>query len=116
MVPPTESDRTLGEVARRLDEVMTRYEQIANDLPKTFVSRELFDSYKDLVKTQQESSKVVMDAYEKRIGDLEDDKKWLYRLIVGAVILALLGLVLGASGGFHSSPAKKASSVMVVAM
>lgn len=96
---PGEYDPNLGEVARRLDEVFRRYESIANDLPKTFVSRDLFESYKDLAKTQADGLQILIGTQEKRIADLEDDKKWLYRLVIGAVIMALLGVVLGLAGG-----------------
>lgn len=112
MTPPSQQ-QNLGEVARRLDDVFNRYEQIANDLPKTFVSKDLFEAYKDLAKAQADALKVQMDVQEKRIHELEDDKKWLYRLIVGAVILAVIGLVFATTHqGSTASPTKTSSAAV----
>lgn len=87
--------RTLGEVGRRLDEVFSRFEQVANDLPKTFVSRELLDTKLEVIRLEHEKAEVGHKELLRRVNDLEDDKKWLYRLVIGAVIMALLGLAFG---------------------
>src|SRR3954452_9967270 len=97
-----EYDPTLGEIARRLNEVFAKFDQVTSDLPRTFVNKDLFEAYKELAKANHDRLQVELDASEKRIEALEDDKKWLYRLIVGAVILALVGLVVGVSHGLNS--------------
>jgi len=100
----------LGEVARRLDDVFKRFEQLANDLPKTFVSKELYDAYRETATAQQDQLKIVIDNQSKRIEDLEDDKKWLWRLVVGAVIMALLGLLLTTTHAISGSAPKSSNS------
>lgn len=102
-MPISEYDRTLGEVARRLDEVFTRIESVTSDLPKTFVNKDLFEAYKELANANHDKLQIQIDQAEKRVADLEDDKKWLYRLIIGAVILAVLGVALGIGHAVQSS-------------
>ena len=110
----SESDRTLGEVARRLDEVFSRYEKIANDLPLRFVSRDVYDGYRELAAARESAMGQRVASLEKRIDNLESDKTWLYRLIVGAVILALVALVLGTTHATgSSSKATSQQSVMI---
>lgn len=105
----TAGEQSLGEIARRLDEVFQRYEHIANSLPATFVSREAFDSYKELVRAEKTVLTVQIEGYERRISELEDDKKWLWRLVVGAVILALLGFVISTTKAY-STPKSPSTS------
>lgn len=93
----------LGEVARRLDEVFKRYEQIANDLPKTFVSKDLFEASKELTKAQIDAASAQHLVLQKQVEALEDDKKWLYRLIIGAIILAVIGLLFSTTHSIKSS-------------
>lgn len=38
--------------------------------------------------------KIIVGNIDKRLGGIEDMLKWLVRLIIGAVILAVLGLVI----------------------
>lgn len=91
----TSQAQTLGEVARRLDDVFRQYESIANSLATSFVTKELFGAYKDLVVTSDQIYQNQITALNARVAELEDDKKWLYRLIVGAVVLALIAVVIG---------------------
>lgn len=102
-------EQSLGEVARRLDDVFKRYEQIANELPKTFVTKDLFEARVEVILAQIEAKTSSHIVLEKRIADLEDDKKWLYRLIIGAIILALLGLLISAAHPFSSGGGPKAT-------
>ena len=97
-------DISLGEVARRLDEVLTRFERLSSDLPKQFVTRDLFDSYKETVAAKNETMEIEHREMQRRIGELEDDKKWLYRLIIGAVILAIVSIAFTAGRAAVSSP------------
>lgn len=103
----------LGEVARRLDEVFKRYEQIANELPKTFVSKDLFEASKELTKAQVDAAQIQHAVLQKQVEALEDDKKWLYRLIIGAIILAVLGLLFSTTHSIKSSGAPTKSSISV---
>lgn len=45
------------------------------------------------------AGKDVVDALVKRVDDLEDDRKWLIRLVIGFIILAVLGAVFAVSQG-----------------
>lgn len=38
--------------------------------------------------------KIQVDAIEKRLSSLEDDKKWLIRIIVGTIIMAVLSFII----------------------
>lgn len=82
----TAADRSWGELARRLDEVAQRLEALANRLDTTYVRKELFESYKALADAERQ-------ALLKRVDELEDGRKWLSRLIMGFIILAVLGAV-----------------------
>lgn len=98
---PASQEQTLGEVARRLDDVFRQYENLANSLVSTFVQKELFESYKSLVDANDAALRTQIDTQSSRIAELEDDKKWLYRLIVGALVLAVIGIVIGANAVGH---------------
>ena len=43
--------------------------------------------------------KTVFDAVVARVAQLEDDKKWLVRLVLGFIVLGILGAIFVASGG-----------------
>jgi hypothetical protein len=104
------ADPTLGEVARRLDDVLSRFEKLAGDLPRTFVSRDLFDSYKETTAAKNDLMESEHRDLARRINELEDDKKWLYRLIVGAVILAIVSIAFTAGRAAVASPSEKPPS------
>lgn len=105
---------TLGEVARRLDDVFNRFETMANDLPKSFVTKDLYEAYKEVAKAEHNALLIQMGSQTQRIAELEDDKKWLWRLVVGAVILALLGLLFSASHTFSGSSTHKSATSLGV--
>lgn len=108
------NDPTLGEIARRLNEVFAKFDQVTSDLPRTFVNKDLFDAYKELAKANHERLQAELEAakasHEKRIADLEDDKTWLYRLVIGAVILAVLAMVIGTAHTLTSNSGSTKSS------
>lgn len=91
------SQQTLGEVARRLDDVFRQFENLANSIPNIFVTKELFEAYQKLIDANDRALTLQIEAQNDRILELEDDKKWLYRLIIGAVVLAVIGIVVGAN-------------------
>lgn len=69
-------DVTLGEVVRRLDDLQRTTQQIVERLDRDYVRH---DRVAEL---------------ERRVSSLESTLTWTVRLIMGAVILALVGLVL----------------------
>lgn len=42
-------------------------------------------------------SDVVMDSVNRRLGNIEDSQKWVVRLIIGAILLAVVGAALNGS-------------------
>jgi hypothetical protein len=103
-------------------DVLIRFEGLATRLETQFVRSDNFLLYKQLVDTaisnlQQrvndlasleqfgnlrqdvdnlstdKAAKTDVTSLERRVTELEDDKKWLIRLILGFIILAVLGAV-----------------------
>lgn len=100
------SDVSVGELARQVQAAMQRLESLARDLQERFITREVFNLMKENIdnknRTQDkdiadlESHKVdisVIGDLEKRVAALEDDKKWLTRLVGGVIILGIVGLL-----------------------
>lgn len=109
-VPPN-GDISVGELARQLRDVFTRIEGLARRLEDQFVSNKVLDLYRENVNQalaaleknqraheQDKAEKSALTALETRVTSLEDDKKWLVRLVIGFIILGLLGVLFAASG------------------
>lgn len=90
----TAADRTLGELARRLDDVVSRFEALANKLDVTYVRTELFVSYQKLAEAEHTRLKDANDTLKVRVAELEDGRKWISRLVLGFIILAVIGSVI----------------------
>lgn len=87
-----DGDYTLGELARTTAQALARMESLAARLEGgQFVSAEVFRVYQQTVDLQ-------MGSLKSEVEELKDDKKWLTRLVLGFIILAVLG-VLVATGG-----------------
>lgn len=87
-----DGDYTLGELARTTAQALARMESLAARLEGgQFVSAEVFRVYQQTVDLQ-------MGTLKAEVEELKDDKKWLTRLVLGFIILAVLG-VLVATGG-----------------
>lgn len=113
---------SVGELSRLVRDVLVRFEGLAARLETQFVRSDNFELYKQLVdqalRSLQDASagfaskngtadkfkdiesdiagkvgKSDYDALCKRVADLEDDKKWLIRLVLGFVFLGVLGAV-----------------------
>ena len=112
MTPPDEGP-SLGELSRQVRDVFARFEGLARRLEDgQFVRTDLYVVYRESV-TQAlallqermkffEANKIDksdLDVLEKRIAQLEDDKKWLVRLVLGFIVLGVLGAVFAISGG-----------------
>ena len=102
----------VGELARQVRDVFSRLEGLATRLENQFVRTDIFNLYKENVNTALaavqeknrglESDKVdkaSFDALQSRVAQLEDERKWLTRLVIGFIILGILGAVFVASGG-----------------
>jgi uncharacterized protein Yka (UPF0111/DUF47 family) len=112
-MPPPDDSVSLGELSRRLTDVFTRFEGLARRLEDgQFVTTALYLQYKETVNQalaaveraveQMDKDKVEKSAIlplENRVAQLEDDKKWLTRLVLGFIVLGVLAVYIAASGG-----------------
>lgn len=109
---------TPGELSRQVREVLVRLEGLIKQVEERYVRKDLLDLYKESINStinslqsslQQSVNGVSSDlsdkadrndmrALEKRVNELEDNNKWLFRLVIGFIILAVLGFVF-ANGG-----------------
>lgn len=96
---------SVGELSRQVKDVLIRFQALAERLDTSYVSREVYDLTQKLVdkslkslETGKADSSLVSDL-EKRVSSLEDDRKWLVRLVLGFIVLGILGVVYVASGG-----------------
>ena len=108
----------VGELSRQVRDVLVRMEGLAGRLESQFIRTDNFVLYKQLVDTaisqlqqavaklppaevvtqlskdmEDTVSKGTHAALVKRVEDLEDDKKWLIRLVLGFIVLGVLGAV-----------------------
>jgi hypothetical protein len=105
-------DISVHELGRQVRDVLARFQSLADRLDTAYTTKEMFSLYKILVdqalSTLQEkvseldrdkSESSTYSALEKRIHDLEDNQKWIVRLIVSLVVVALVGGVIITGGG-----------------
>ncbi|HEY6020684.1 MAG TPA: hypothetical protein VIY48_12560 [Candidatus Paceibacterota bacterium] len=99
----------IGELSRQVRDVFLRFEALAARLETQFVRADNFELYKVLINTEIAALKTASEKLtqtistlpssteikdlKERVDDLEDDKKWLTRLILGFIILGVLGAV-----------------------
>ena len=109
MPPP--DDIGIGELARQVRDVFSRIEGLAQRLEGgQFVRNDLWQVYKEGLEARMIGLKAQLDALtsiksdvtqvknlEDRVAQLEDDKKWLVRLVIGFVILGVLGALFAVS-------------------
>lgn len=72
----------MGELARRLDHVDNTVRGIRSDM----IGRELYEAHR-----QQHTSDLVR--VHQRLDEMEADRKWMRRLLVGVLLTALVSLV-----------------------
>ena len=102
---------SIGELSRQVTSVLLRLEGITKRLEDQFVRRDVLELYQKSseLETGQLKEKIAgldkdkvevseFKALEARVTKFEDDKKWLVRLVLGVVIIAVLSLVI-VSGG-----------------
>lgn len=112
---------SVGELSRQVRDVLIRFEALVTRLDVAFVSKELYNlrqqvidqslksleeatdrsASRDSVKKLDDSTakRVEFDELKKRVDGLEDDKKWLIRLVATFIILGILGAVFVVGGG-----------------
>lgn len=95
---------SVGELSRQVRDVLLRFQGLADRLDTAYVSKEFYNLSQQLVDKSLKAledgkaSKSSVEELQKRIDDLEDDKKWLVRLVLSFIIIAILGAVFVASG------------------
>lgn len=123
-VPPQGDDGVgVGELSRQVQEVLSRFERLAAGLESQFVRKDTYSMYQLLVdqaiKNLQDSvgklataetannlkgdiegkaSAGALKGLEQRVAELEDDRKWLIRLVLGFIVLGVLGAIYVAAG------------------
>jgi len=81
----------LNELRDDVKDVKKHVDDKLSELAETYVSKEVFKLYQETIKIQFETSQQALD---KRIKDLEDDRKKYIGVIITAVILAVLALII----------------------
>lgn len=88
-----DSEYTLGELARLYADAQRRMESLAARLEGgQFVNKDTFSLNND-------KTDLRFKAMQAEIDSLKDDRKWLARLVLTFVVLAILGAVFAISGG-----------------
>lgn len=84
---PADEGVTLGELNRNISALRAELAATRAELAAVHELR-----------TRAELNKVGIAQANDRIDELEDALRWVTRLVIGAVVLALLGLVVSAAG------------------
>jgi len=110
-VPDTQNSPALGELSRQVRDVLTRYEGIANKLETNFVTKEFFKLYTDgLARELEHASRAAdrqaaaekerNDQLDKRVSKLESNITWVVRVVIAAIVVAVLAAIgISRSGG-----------------
>jgi hypothetical protein len=102
----------VGELARQVRDVFAKLESLATRLESgQFVRTDIFGLYRENVNQAlaglEKEAKSIQDgkvahadfkALEARVVALEDERKWLIRLVLGFIILGILGAIFVATG------------------
>lgn len=112
-----------SELSRQVRDVLSRLEGLIRQVEERYVRKDLLDVYKESIsssiKSMEDSLKGSLTGIqndlsalsrdkvntsdlnnlEKRVVELEDNNKWLFRLIIGFIVLAVLGVVVTTGGG-----------------
>lgn len=83
----------LAEIARQVQGVLVDFKSLSTRLQSEFVSKEILDLTLANVALRQVSLENENKELSERVSSLEDDKKWLFRLVIGSIVLGLLGVL-----------------------
>lgn len=115
---------SVGELARQVRDVLLRFQTLAERLDNTYVSKEVLGLWEKLTEsrikaiegslvTKAEISAVTdlkadlekkadqseISSIDARVKSLEDNQKWVVRLVLGLILVAVISAVLVTSGG-----------------
>lgn len=121
-MPTTDEGPGVAELARQVQAVLNRFESLSSQLEHTFVRRDLYEMYKAFIdgklnelaiksdrvpslekiqslenELKDAADRQVVQNLTTRVEALEDDKKWLTRLVIGFIVLGVLGAIFAVS-------------------
>lgn len=110
-----ESDITPGELARRMNDVLLQFSNLVDQVENRYVRKDLLELYKQGIDSALQSanqslnnkadksaveqlslslndkvSKADFEAVRSDVAELKDTNKWLFRLVLGIVITAVV--------------------------
>lgn len=92
-MPPPDEGPSVGELARQVREVLSRFEGVVQRLESgQFVRTDIFTLFK-------EANSAELATLRGEVNELKDDKKWLIRLVGAFIIVGILGAVFLVKGG-----------------
>lgn len=119
----TESDITPGELARRMNDVLLQFSNLVDQVENRYVRKDLLELYKQGIDSSLQSANQALnnkadkaaveqlslslndkigradfDAVRSDVAELKDTNKWLFRLVLGIIITAVVGTVLVVGG------------------
>lgn len=105
MTPP--GDISVAELSRQVRDVLLRFQGLADRLDTTYATKETFMLYQELVNQalaglqdkyasleRDKTEKTFSDGIERRLAAIEDNQKWLTRLVLALVVTAIVAGVL----------------------
>ena len=97
-------DQTLGEIARRLDETVSRFEDLTNRLDTTYTRNEMFYAYQKLAEVEHLRFSDGLDLLRARVVEVEEGRKWMHRMVMGTFATAIITVMVSGflSWKFHS--------------
>lgn len=108
----SEHDVGVAELARQVRDVLARFQALADRLDNAYTTKEMFSLYKILVDQSLKSlqdkvveldrdkaEKMTTGTLDQRVANLEDNQKWVVRLLVSLIIVAVVSLVVVTGGG-----------------
>jgi chaperonin cofactor prefoldin len=118
-----ESDITPGELARRMNDVLTQFSNLVEQVENRYVRKDLLELYKQGIDAALQSAnqslnnkadksavdqlalgvgekvnKADFEAVRSDVAELKDTNKWLFRLVIGIIVTAVLGTVIALGG------------------
>lgn len=91
----SDSDVTLGELARRMDSMHSDVRELRSAVVSHDDLKSAVGSWQLLLQAQEARQAVVITQIENRLVALESWNTWAMRIVLGAVLVAIIGLVVG---------------------
>lgn len=117
-------DISPGELARRMNDVLRQFQSLVDQVETRYIRKDYIDLYKQTIDGQVSAmqntidlkadktelagvganlllkvDKNEFDALKADVAELKDTNKWLTRIIISFVVLAVLGAIFTVGGG-----------------